>query len=1848
MQPTLSSIHLPGMHSSSSAAAASASPQMLQPARLDATSAASAVSTASNQRILETEETKRLTSLLETKTTVGHQTSALRDFIDVFTNDLLGLRYPDSLTLKGGATNFVLMGERIHYSDIDIDVKIDDSIELDQLKQDLNAWARKNNIRFKSCKLVPKQFVIITIPAEPKDLDIQFTLSSPHACTCTYNALRIEILPIIKQSCHTNDDRSTPPMLKTVDDYAIEECLSDLETRRSRSKTPKEIVEGLRSYVSLLVKGVVPKSLEDEKGFCLGLYDQYESEDFNLLQNKLLRYLNRHFEPKDQTGRIIYLLTYAEVVRRAYIPQLSKKNMSMTAEEQALSLSQQKEGILYDIAALLSLQLGCAASGFRGNMEKTDAFFRKCRLYLLYQNHLLKEEDAPVVELDKKEFNLIVIGEKKRFHLFTPKPEASYNFSIEKLYKTSCPILRPRFQRLLYFFPQPTPPSVIEPKARISPVMIEQAPAAAAASSIPSNRQEVYGLIDELGNDGMDPLVRAEKTNKMIKLLKKIGNLPKELQNILGRQIAENATHLIAENNSLLCVALYIEAMRLLSYESLNNFLHLEQLLAYLLEKLERAVEGEEEDPPSPSISRIDDTQKIIDSLLFSHKKMSAPQKESSNQCLNKLSEPLFFFTTLDVLWKKCLSLKKEDNFSLNAGIKAIIQQFISNVLKQPQSEASDCYSHLFNSFALVTQKGEPVFDSMFIEQMSPSFYFTIRAELQLLDWQRFLPFFKTFSACITAGSAPSPSSSSLTVSAAAAAASHDPHNSEGVDVETALLEGVSYLIKEIHDHEITQKILTEICTEPLLGQFPSLHKLCKKYLDFPDAYTLMDAIKELLPILTNQLESLQSTNGSYPELQTCLNFYFKLPFKMTPALVAQLHTVLVDHEESLQLALKGGISNKESSPKRPPNAAASSSVYSGDTFPTVGTPALSLEADIKQSPYSELITLHISILLHSKDYFKKALFLFKNAIRQGWLGIENFKRCYAALYRMSLQHPVECRELLASVRTMQTISESQQFSSRLIAFQTAAESFLERKDKNDLDCAMEELKGLQSFSQGNNSSMFINDYTITYSALRHLIQFFKDPDKARYLCWSQYPALILEQLLSNKKRTQLWLKQSKESNTLPQVVHDALLLLAISNDIEATQVFQRIPSEPSYPFDRNFDSHVKRAVEWLMREMQANSNNIDLTIQAGQTHLNGGKRNFKEKKYVEAKNQFIITIKIYESIRQAISTLLGQPDQPDRDKVSLQKQFDSISNLVVQAYDYAGKTFYAINSVEAFLEGIHYVGVFREQFYCSDEFLMVYEPYFNRPTFGLSDLIKFEKKDLIDASISLQLALVHYRLGNDDIALYFLEKGRTLNPNPGAQEPSVKASSSSASGSQQMGDTPILLNIDLMKGIVLMTQKISLNISQAYERASLEGTPEGPPKEFEEAMNYIHDLYMIPFDPEIPDHLQLIFSIFNRLHAALIGLHRFIKDPKNSALIPRFKTFPLSISYIMLKNLQSTVAWIGAKSNNEKNLIQTLKETIDISLKHKVSDDPTCLRLLIKFVKGLETANLNALGPQETAALVAEASASVSAGAASSANISSEITAGSKLDVSSLMQSGKSLLREGQEASNHKNYAHGITSLQRAVQDFEAARFYLKKEPQPLSKLISLVEESLANAYSLLGSCYKIVASNPIYKGVTSNPVFEYGAEILTQMYKLNPESNELICALAICLMASNAHDFQTALSYLEKGDLNDKVLVRTLAFCHFSLENWGKVIQYYESIYQIDTFDDPSVLQRLGIAHARLGHFDIGISYIDKLISTCDKPDMLNHYQQLRSSIQRMNSIRGSWVELAAKEEQASSKTS
>jgi len=1506
MQPILSNTHSFGL------AAASASPQLLQPARLSAAPAASAASAKPNQRVLEAGETERLTGLLGMETTVGNQKSSLKDFIDSFTNNLLGNRYPNSITLKGGATNFVLKGERIHYSDIDIDMKIDDSIDLDQLENDLKIWAKTQKIRLKSCKLVPKQFIVITIPAEPKDLDIQFTLSSPHTCTCTYNALRIEILPIIKQSCHADDDRSMPAMLKTVDDYDLEECLSDLETRRSRSKNPKEIVEGLRSYVSLLVKGVVPKSLEDEKGFCLDLYDQYGSQNFNRLQSALSRYLERHFEPDDQIGRIIYLLTYAEVVQRAYIPQLSKKDMSLTPEEQALSLSQQKEGILYDIAALLSPQLGCAASGFRGNIDKTIVFFKKCRLYLLYQNHLLTGEDAPIVELDGKEFNLIVMGEKKRFHLFTPKPEASHNFAIEKLCKTSCPLLRPRFQRLLYFFRQPTAPSVIETERSVSPVMLEPSPIAAAASAIPSNRQEVYGLIDELKDAGINPLVRIEKTNRVIELLKKIGHLPKERQNTLGRQIAENATHLIAENNPLLSVDLSIEATRLISYENLNGFPHLEQLLAYLLEKLERTVEGDEEEPLSSSTSRLDDTQKIIDFLLFSHKKMSASQKECSNQCLNRLSRPLLFPTTLDVLWKKCLSLKKEGNFSLNAeiyqplveiahvdgakapglndrklpyipnirqlaivqsrelsrsphgqfqlesGIKAIIQQFISSVLKQPQDEASTCYPHLFNSFSLVTQKGVPAFDSVFIDEMTPSFYLSIREDLLLSDWERFLPFFKAFSARIIACSVSS-SSSSLSMSAAAAAASPASHNSDESDIELALLEGVNYLIKEIRDHELIQKILTEICTEPLLSQFPSLSKT--------------------------------------------------------------------------------------------------------------------------------------------------------------------------------------------------------------------------------------------------------------------------------------------------------------------------------------------------------------------------------LIIQKNLTLLKQGVRDFEKKRYEKAKDQFVQIIDNFENTRKEILQLLCLTTLS---KEPLLNQLDQISRSLFQAYHYAGKAFYALNTVEAFLEGIKCIENVRKKYYTQDEgsitpptneCLMVFAPYFYLHLAKHTDPNEHER-NLIDVSIFPRLALAHFQLGNDDIALYILDKECAINPHPSAQESSARAAGAQASSLSTLSYEPTQLCPVTIRKNILMTKELSSAVKRGFDAAS--------PREFGWVLGTLRQIFLNPFNPQKSNGIRLTSIMFIRMHLILKDLHAFINgqaSTTNSTSISAFRRFSLAIADIIVKSPQFTQNWLLEDPNNKNALITTLKENIRINLGHVVLEDKACSENLMRFVKTLQAGTIS-FSPQNSPSTSAAGAEGGMGAASSPASVEIEALLSPLIPdrLASDMRSNIPKIRLGMEAFHRNEHKTSAYLLEHGINGAEEALLFLtekkllnlaQEDSDFISKTISTLEKMLKEAYTALRSNYITMAPN-------SDLIAQRNANYMVMMHEQNPRSNDVICTLAECLMYSRVPMYAKAISYLEKGDLNDNLTRRLLAFCHFGLGHWSEAIRYFEELYQIEPLVNPSILHRLSLAHTELGQYDAAIRYMTKLILITQDPNQLSQYRSSLSNIE------------------------
>jgi len=267
-------------------------PISIGPARSSLSSAAPSFTPFANNKnqVLDHREMERLHNLLTSFCRIGSFETTFSIFLFQFLEEIKSRannpHLISNLCLKGGAVNYALIGERIDYADIDVEIDVPLHLSLIELKKTLLQWQDYHQIKFDTLKLVPDQFIIVTLPSYPKKIDIQFTQHSVHKCTCSYNSLRIGLLTLLYSNPSELSENARKCMVYTVNNFPVSLALTDLHESRSQAPQANLIFEGFRAHCALITKGIIPRSLKDEVGFINYFVNQYGPNNYQFLEKK--------------------------------------------------------------------------------------------------------------------------------------------------------------------------------------------------------------------------------------------------------------------------------------------------------------------------------------------------------------------------------------------------------------------------------------------------------------------------------------------------------------------------------------------------------------------------------------------------------------------------------------------------------------------------------------------------------------------------------------------------------------------------------------------------------------------------------------------------------------------------------------------------------------------------------------------------------------------------------------------------------------------------------------------------------------------------------------------------------------------------------------------------------------------------------------------------------------------------------------------------------------------------------------------------------------------------------------------------------------------------------------------------------------------------------------------------------------------------------------------------------------------------------------------------------------------------------------------------------------------------
>lgn len=985
---------------SSSAATASASSSSFHPLSLQtpvfAPSAEVTPNSLNKQRPLTTTEHDRLKSLLEEKFLIGRNGEPFSDFLSSFITfiqkELLDLNAFTQIVLKGGAANFVLLGDRISYSDIDIGLELNEHISLKDIKQILHDWSVKNGIRLCALKLIPNKFLIVTLPGIPKNIDIQFTLSCPHQCTCSYNSLRIDFFPTLyslKKELSITSPVNYHSFVFTGNHYPLDMALCDLHENRSQAVNPLEIFEGLRAHCRLLTKGIVPRRLEDEFGFTKGLEVQYSRDNYQALQFSLLQFLPRHFT--ENSSLIIYLLNYENIIKRSTIHD--------------------KITVQYYLVSLILDHMGCCEDHFKEsdgtiNIRRIENFIEHCYDYL---NSSFKGQETYLIVGDLK-FCVLPINPKNSIYLVIPKLNRSDRKRL--LENPLDPLNEKYFIRFVEIFNKIRPSySVGLEVSRSSSLSLScVGPVSSMSASVSSGSNSGSSSPGSSSSGSSSPASEhAEKTiamlsNLTIPIIERASQATSLFNTYSLLSTAQRKAHielikaimnqLIEENLSVQATHLFIQLLKTRSYEKIEDpstqlnqsitlrlwhslffakkalaatqitVIHLQTAIS-LFQQLcetsrvpEKLLKELSMSFPEISLDGNDDKQLIetlVDTLLNTKKKLDhLTQKELRNKILKMISSPAMFTVTLDILWNKCQIQKETYNEIYYIELKRIVLLFSENIFQYPEhvngAEDSkwDYVAKLFRNFLQTyeyqpgAEHKNPLIDDLFIKNMTQSLYLRIQTDLFKLPFERFYPFYQA-----------------LLHSALSIALIPQPY-SEAIEASA------KHLKKQSSENESSEEIILKMFLEPILQKFPFIRTLFKQQLSKTDQRDIFEKLKDFLPESAALLEDLKNSASSYRKLRKFFISFYHSSVEPHSLAINEVNELFEQEEKRLifLIAQKAQANNK-----------------------------VQLENTL-----SEVVEQHL-ILLISLDP-KPVLNLFRKTLNKGWIKFVQFKSLYTHLCR--------------------------------------------------------------------------------------------------------------------------------------------------------------------------------------------------------------------------------------------------------------------------------------------------------------------------------------------------------------------------------------------------------------------------------------------------------------------------------------------------------------------------------------------------------------------------------------------------------------------------------------------------------------------------------------------------------------------------------------------------------------------------------------------------------------------------------------------------------------------------------
>lgn len=936
--------------------------------------------------------------------------------------------------LKGGAVHHVLLGDDRHFSDIDIGLELNSKASLAHIKAYFRQWALSNGVQLEGLMLVQNdqsQFLIMTLPTQPKKLDIQFTISCLHSCTCSYNSLRVDI----SNALWTESDH--PSILKTVDHYGLEDALQDVKEGYSQAAHPADIFEGFRAHCALLTKGVLPRTQQDEEGFSKGLDTQYGHNNYLALNESLLKFLPRHYS--DTVSQIIYLLNYEGMVRRSQIPL--------------------KENIQHILGSLISRFLGNPGNNFQGfsqkiNSKQIENVLDHCRFWLF--EVFINGKTSRLIG-EKKFYSLFIPGEHSRY-LIMPRITRSFREGLEKAPLDASNL--ELFTRFKHLFVKLIPGASVS----VLPLNVPSSAAGASSSSSsppgpPKAEEKMYAdKLEGLKNVSIPDYSRCQDA---IHLLSHMQQLDQEQRKCFVLVIIDILSQLVEGKNYLLASELLQGAFKKFSPKRLEGWFlppH-DRLIANLWKGLTVSSPNKDhqkniralfilfmsasKDSSSflndlvdtfPQLTVIEDEkdfEDVITLLLLSCHKIEISKRSTlRKKCLDMIFTPDHFGLVKSIVWKRCQALQSKG--VENPEIKKIAEQFIIAVLNYPEDISREYISQLFNTFSCMFVQGSPLFDSIFRENLTPILYLKLQHDLLELPLLRFLSFFERFIYSQIACDVVSE------------------------NFQLAVEQGAMLIETHLSYAEEIPEWFSKFTIDSILIKFPVMAELAKKYLKKVDDRDFFDKLKVLIPMMNEPISQVQKSGKDYAGLGDLIGYCIRSTMALT----------LVSSQVDV------------SASEKPIHIEEVHSLFNGEIKRLVALSSVTMSSLLPQK-ISSLITVHIKLMLISKRPAKAVLELFKKAIRNDWLLVEDFKQTYANLFSelYDVQNGVKafsifCKEL--------PLNEMQAFFCHIIAVESVLKMTVQTnklQHVDQLECDLNELVKMRHLNP-----KFVADSIITPS----------------------------------------------------------------------------------------------------------------------------------------------------------------------------------------------------------------------------------------------------------------------------------------------------------------------------------------------------------------------------------------------------------------------------------------------------------------------------------------------------------------------------------------------------------------------------------------------------------------------------------------------------------------------------------------------------------------------------------------------------------------------------------------------